>query len=79
MLRYKKNIRFHDLVAYNVETESRSLFSISIYLSENIIFLRLNTYTSFYQGCGVGVGVVESAGILGGAGVGKNVPTPTSV
>jgi hypothetical protein len=31
------------------------------------------------QGCGVGVGVVESEseGILGGVGVGKNVPTPT--
>jgi hypothetical protein len=35
------------------------------------------------QGCGVGVGVEaaesESEGILGGVGVGKNVPTPTSI
>jgi hypothetical protein len=33
------------------------------------------------QGCGVGVRVVESEGILGGVGVGKNVltPTPTSI
>jgi hypothetical protein len=41
--------------------------------------VRLWLYYTCIQGCGDGVRVVEldSEGILGGVGVGKNVPTPT--